>query len=140
VRAERVVLRVGSGGPAGARRPWSILIHRFGAAAPWSLGIEEELYLVDRETLETVPAFSRVVPDPDERVKPELFECLVELATPVVPDAQAVLAALRSLRSELARRVQAQGITLHAAGTHALARGMGQPLVPVERYRRMAAE
>ena len=59
--------------------------------------------IVDRETLETVPAFSRVVPDPDERVKPELFECLVELATPVVPDARAALAALRSLRSELAR-------------------------------------
>ena len=116
------------------------MISNFGRAAPWSLGIEEELILVDAETLETVPAFSRVVGDGDERIKPELFECFVELATPVVPDADAARAALQGLRDELGRRAQPHGIALHAAGTHALAHGQGQPLVPVKRYERLARE
>jgi carboxylate-amine ligase len=113
---------------------------RFGAAAPWSLGIEEECFLVDAQTLQPAPAFSRLVPEPDERLKPELFECFAELTTPVVPDAPTALAALASQRRELAEQARPHGIALHAAGSHALARGRGQPIVPVERYRRLAAE
>ena len=114
--------------------------HRFGAAAPWSLGIEEEVFLVDAETLETVPAFSRVITEASERLKPELFECLVELTTPVVPDADAALAELRRLRAELAVRAAAHQVLVHSAGTHALARAAGQPIVPVPRYRHLAAQ
>src|SRR6266852_4480288 len=98
VRARRVVLRVGGLGPAGARDSREVIESRFGSARPWSLGIEEELFLVDAETLETVPAFSRVVGEPTERLKPEVFECLVEIATPVVEDADGVLPELRRLR------------------------------------------
>jgi hypothetical protein len=47
--------------------------HRFGAAAPWSLGLEEELFLVDAGSLATVPAFSQLAGEGDERLKPELF-------------------------------------------------------------------
>ena len=109
----------------------------FGWAPPGSLGIEEELVFVDAETAEAVPAFSRVVGVPTAELKPELFECLAELATPVMPDADAALEALERLRGELADRARPQGVTLHAAGAHALARGDGQPLVPLERYRRL---
>jgi carboxylate-amine ligase len=114
--------------------------HRFGRAPAWTLGIEEEVFLVDAETLQTSPAFSQVVPEPSDRLKPELFECFVELTTPVVPGAEAALAELRRLRAELAERAAPHRILLHAAGTHALARGAGQRIVPVERYERMAAE
>jgi glutamate---cysteine ligase / carboxylate-amine ligase len=114
------------------------LIHHFGRAGPGSLGIEEEVVLVDAETAETVPAFSRVVGAPSAELKPELFECIVELATPVMPAASTALAELRRLRTELAERAEPHGIALHAAGAHALARGAGQPLVPLERYRRLA--
>ncbi len=113
---------------------------RFGSARPWSLGIEEELFLVDAETLETVPAFSRVVGEPTERLKPEVFECLVEIATPVVEDADGVLPELRRLRGEVAERAAAEGLAVLVAGTHALARGAGQPIVPIPRYERMAKE
>jgi carboxylate-amine ligase len=116
------------------------VIQRFGASAPWSLGVEEEVFLVDAQSFETVPAFSRVVSAPGERMKPELFECLVELTTPVLPNAESVLATLESLRAELADLARPHQIALHAAGTHALARGEGQPIVPLERYRRMVAE
>jgi carboxylate-amine ligase len=114
--------------------------HRFGRAEPWTLGIEEEVLLVDGETFQTVPAFSRVVGQPSDELKPELFEAFVELATPVVPDAQSALTELRRLRAELTDRASAHGVVLHAAGSHAIAHGAGQPLVPLERYKRMAAE
>jgi carboxylate-amine ligase len=112
----------------------------FGAAAPWSLGVEEELFLVDARTFATAPAFSEVVGEPDERIKAEVFECLAEVATPVVADGSAALAELRRLRAELATRAARHGVRVHAAGAHALAHGDGQPLVPTERYQRMAAE
>ena len=112
-------------------------VESFGRAEPGSLGIEEELVLVDAATSEAVPGFSRVVEVPDAELKPELFECLVELATPVAPDATAALEELRRLRRELAARAERHGIALHAAGAHAVARGAGQPLVPLERYRRL---
>jgi carboxylate-amine ligase len=114
--------------------------HRFGAAAPWSLGLEEELFLVDAGSLATVPAFSQLAGEGDERLKPELFECFVELTTPVVVDAREALTVLRRLREELAQRGRASGVAIHAAGTHALAHGRGQRIVPVERYRRLKAK
>src|SRR4051812_50166260 len=79
-----------------------------------------------------------VVGTPTAELKPELFACLAELATPVVPDAAAVLGALQRLRADLTARADAHGLTLHAAGSHAVARGEREPLVALERYRRLA--
>jgi carboxylate-amine ligase len=110
----------------------------FGRELPYALGIEEELFLVDGSTFEAVPEFSRVVGEPTDELKPELFECLVEIATPVVPDADAGLAELCRLRAELLARAEPLGVTLFSAGSHALARGADQPLVPLERYRKLA--
>jgi carboxylate-amine ligase len=109
----------------------------WGSAPPFSLGVEEELFLVDRETLETAPVFAQVVPEPDERFKPELFACLVETTTPVCHDADEVLEQLVSLRRELLERARREGATAVAAGTHPLARGDGQPLVPLPRCERL---
>ena len=55
-----------------------------------------------------------------------------------MPDAEAVLGELRRLRGELLARAAPRGFTLYAAGSHALARGADQPLVPLERYRKLA--
>jgi carboxylate-amine ligase len=106
----------------------------FGGSAPWSLGVEEELFLVDERTLETVPLFSEVVPEPGPRLKPELFACIVEITTPICTDAEGVLEELRKLRREVAARAGVHGATILAAATHPLARGAGQPIVPKQRY------
>ena len=59
-------------------------LSRFGAAPPWSLGVEEELMLVDSETIEPArDGYSRVFGEATERIKPELFESFVEITTPV---------------------------------------------------------
>jgi carboxylate-amine ligase len=112
--------------------------HRFGDASPWTLGIEEEVILVDASTLATTPAFSRVVGGSRDGFKPEVFECIVELVTPVLADAPAALAELHRLRRELTGVAAAEDVRVHAAGTHALAHGAGQPIVPLERYERLA--
>jgi glutamate---cysteine ligase / carboxylate-amine ligase len=128
---------MGGGGAAGARDPREV---SFGSSAPWSLGVEEELFLVDRETLDAAPVFSRAVPEPTERIKPEVFECLVELATPVCADAFELMHELQRLRIEADALAGPHRATVVAIGTHPLASTDGQPIVPVERYERMAAE
>ncbi|HET7568705.1 MAG TPA: YbdK family carboxylate-amine ligase [Gaiellaceae bacterium] len=114
--------------------------HRFGSAPPWSLGVEEELMLVDAETLEPArDGFSRVFGEASERVKPELFESFVEIVTGVHETADEVEAELRALRREVAERAAAHGLAVIAVGSHPTARGH-PPVVPVERYLRMEAE
>ena len=115
-------------------------LSRFGAAPPWSLGVEEELMLVDSDTLEPArDGFSRVFGEATERIKPELFESFVEITTPVVETPEQVEAELRALRNEVSERAAAHGFTLLATGSHPTARGR-VPIVPVERYLRMNAE
>ena len=107
----------------------------WGSAPPFSLGVEEELFLVDRDTLEAAPDFERVVPEPDAHLKPELFACLVETTTPVCCDADEVLAELRRLREKVSTAA-----TFVAAGTHPLTRGAEQQILPLPRYARLREE
>jgi glutamate---cysteine ligase / carboxylate-amine ligase len=109
----------------------------FGGAEPWTLGVEEELFFVDAETLEAAPGFSRVVGSGDEHVKPEVFESIVEVATGVLPDACAVLDDLTKRRSAIAARAGSHGLRIYAAGTHSLAHAYDQAIVPVRRYQKM---
>ncbi len=112
----------------------------FGLSAPWSVGVEEELFLVDAQTLETAPIFPAVVPEPGPRLKPELFACIVETTTPVCADADEALAELVRLRREVAARTAVHGATVLAAGTHPTAVGAGQPIVPEQRYLDLVAK
>jgi glutamate---cysteine ligase / carboxylate-amine ligase len=115
-------------------------LSRFGSAPPWSLGVEEELMLVDAETLEPArDGFSRVFGEATERIKPELFESFVEITTTVVETPEQVEAELRDLRSEVAERAAKHGLSVLATGSHPTARGR-IPIVPVERYQRMKTE
>jgi carboxylate-amine ligase len=112
--------------------------HRFGEAEPGTLGVEEELFFVDPGTLDVAAGFSQVVGEGDARVKAEVFESLVELATPVLPDARAVLAALAGMRAEIAGRAATHGLQIYAAGAHPLASGDDQQIVPLPRYEQLA--
>ena len=115
-------------------------LSRFGAAPPWSLGVEEELMLVDAETLEPAQdGFSRVFGEATERIKPELFESFVEITTSVVETAEEAEGELRSLREEVAERAGERGLAVLATGSHPTARGRF-PIVPVERYQRLKAK
>jgi carboxylate-amine ligase len=115
-------------------------LSRFGAAPRWSLGVEEELMLVDAETLEPArDGFSRVFGQATDRIKPELFESFVEITTTVVETPQEAEAQLRTLREEVADRAAPHGFAVLATGSHPTARGR-VPIVPVERYHRLKAK
>lgn len=112
----------------------------FGRSAPGSLGVEEELFLVDARTHETVPIAAQVVSTPDARVKHELFACVVEITTPISSDATAVLDELRRLRGDVAALAEPFGAVILASGTHPTARGEGQALSPDPVYVEVAAQ
>jgi len=115
-------------------------LSRFGAAQPWSLGVEEELMLVDSETLEPArDGYSRVFGEATERIKPELFESFVEITTPVASTPEEVESELRALRHEVGERAAEHGLAVLATGSHPTTRGP-VPLVPVERYWRLKAQ
>jgi carboxylate-amine ligase len=113
---------------------------QFGSTPPWSLGVEEELMLVDAETLEPAQdGFSRVFGKATERIKPELLESFVEITTSIVGAPEEAEAELRLLRHEVAERAAEHGLAVLATGSHPTARAR-VPIVPVERYRRLKAK
>ena len=111
----------------------------FGRAEPWTLGVEEELFFVDAGALDVRSGYSLVVGEGDDRVKPEVFESLVELTTPVLPDAAAVHAELARMRIEIDGRAALHGLNIYAAGSHPLAVGTDQEIVPLPRYEQLFA-
>jgi carboxylate-amine ligase len=115
-------------------------LSRFGSSPAWSLGVEEELMLVDAETLEPArDGFSRAFGEATERIKPELFESFVEITTTAVETPDDAEAQLGALRREVAERAAVHGLAVLATGSHPTARGR-VPLVPVERYLRLKAK
>jgi carboxylate-amine ligase len=112
--------------------------HAFGRFL--TLGVEEELMLVDTREHALASGVSRILPERTERLKTELFECVVETTTPICESAEQVLEELRGLRAEVAGRAGEAGLALLASGSHPFSRGDEQEIVPEDRYRKMKAE
>jgi carboxylate-amine ligase len=112
--------------------------HAFGRFL--TLGVEEELMLVDARSLALASGVSRILPERTDRLKTELFECVVETTTPVCESVEQADEELRGLRREVLRRAQAAGLDVLASGAHPFSRGDEQEIVPEDRYRTMKAE
>src|SRR5215210_7486754 len=113
----RARLRTG-GGPRGARgNAVSEPAHRFGEGEPFSVGLEEELLLVDPETLQLSHTADQVLERstlPRERLDHEAFLAEMENRTSPVGSAADAASELREGRAAAA----AAGATLLAAGLH----------------------
>jgi carboxylate-amine ligase len=103
-----------------------------------TLGVEEELMLVDAETLALAPGVERLLGP--EGWKTELFSCLIETNTPVCDSPAAALGELVRLRREVREAAAREGLAVAAAGTHPFSRAEGQPIVQEPRYLKMIAE
>ena len=107
----------------------------FGESAPWSVGIEEELMLLDASTFEPVDAVELFVGDADGgRLKTELHASIVELNTDTCRDGDSAVAALRSLRAHAAGIAAAHGLAIAGAGAHPTAAYGSLQLVREKRY------
>ena len=106
--------------------------HAFGGSSRWSVGIEEELFVLDRHALTPAPVPEEVLDG--TRVKAELFRTMLELNTGVCPgpaEAGAELAALRRMARD---RLVGAGLVLAASGTWPTAVSEEQPVTPVAGY------
>jgi carboxylate-amine ligase len=106
-----------------------------------TLGVEEELMLLDAETFLPAAASHHIVGEIDAgTLKTELHASVIELATPVCGDVAEVVASLRELRLEAAKRAADHGVVIAAGGSHPTAAIDSLPVVQEERYLTMIDE
>jgi glutamate---cysteine ligase / carboxylate-amine ligase len=107
----------------------------------YSVGIEEELMILDQETLELVIAIDRLQEDsPHGEIKPELMESVLEVATKPCADMTEASAQLRGLRRQVQDTAGGHGLCIGSAGTHPFARWEDQRITPSDRYRDLVDE
>ena len=111
--------------------------HTFGREAPYRLGMEEELFLVEPDSRALAHEASELLP----RIRPaggsvihDTYEALVETTSPIVDAAPAGARSLADLRDAL----RDAGATLLGAGLHPAAEFADVVHVPAERYRAIA--
>jgi carboxylate-amine ligase len=110
--------------------------HRFDGPR-YTIGIEEELMILDADSLDLVSAIDAIVDaEPTSgQIKPEFLESVLEIATAPCADVPAVAAELLALRTLAGERARARGLQIGAAGTHPFARWEDQRVVSDDRYR-----
>src|SRR3954467_14834281 len=113
---------------------------RFDAPDALGIGIEEELFLLDGETLDLLPRARDVLTrvDGDPRFKLELPAAQLEIVTPPCADVDAAVDALRAARRDLAAAAAPLG-RLMTAGAHPTAAELGV-LTDDPRYQRTLDE
>jgi carboxylate-amine ligase len=111
--------------------------HAFKAGlGPYTVGIEEELMILDPQSLDLVDAIEQLVGERDNgSIKPELHECVLEIATQPAPNASVAGKELRGLRREVRHRAEAHGLTICSAGTHPFAKWEDHRISAGQRYR-----
>ena len=117
--------------------------HRF-TGPSYTLGIEEELMIVDQETLDLTNSIEGLLADLAHTnakgdVKPELMESVCEIATTPCQDAAEAGAQLAALRRTVQSVASEKGLAIGAAGTHPFAMWEDQRIVSRPRYRDLIA-
>jgi carboxylate-amine ligase len=107
----------------------------FDDATPLTVGIEEELMLLDAETLELAPRAPELLRalGGDPRFKLELPAAQLELLTPPSQTVADAARALRAARRDLAAAARALGLRVAGAGAHPFSAPLGE-LNAGERY------
>jgi carboxylate-amine ligase len=120
-----------------------VLDHKFNGP-PFTVGIEEELMLVDAESLDLAQAIEPFLARlPDEfagQVKPELMQAVLEIATKPCANVGEAGEELRRLRQVVIDSAEQQGLRIGAAATHPFALCEDQRVVDRPRYRELVEE
>jgi carboxylate-amine ligase len=118
--------------------------HRF-TGPSYTIGVEEELMIVDGETLDLASSIEGLletladVPKEGE-VKPELMESVCEIATDPCRNTDEVGAQLRALRRLTQQAALERGLAIGSSGTHPFAMWEDQRVVAQPRYRDLIAD
>jgi carboxylate-amine ligase len=118
----------------------------FEASQDFTVGIEEEFAIIDRETLSLVPRFEelRDAAQADEvlakSVAGELISSEVEIRSQKVDDFATALADQRDNRARLFKLAADRGLLLGATGTHPWSPWQEQKIIDTEHYQRLRQE
>ncbi len=113
-------------------------------AARYTIGIEEEYQIVDRNTgqlrSQIVPILKKGAPFFGEQIKPEMLQPTVELISKVYPNIMVARSETRRLRAKLACLLAEEGLALISAGTNPGSLWMDQLTTPNPRYDELLEE
>jgi carboxylate-amine ligase len=111
------------------------------AGPNYTIGIEEELMILDAGTLELRSAIEELLEaSPSEQVRPELMESVLEIATTPQPNTAKAGEELRGLRRHIRETAAARGLAIGSAGTHPFAMWEEQRIVGRSRYRDLVSD
>jgi carboxylate-amine ligase len=104
----------------------------------YTVGVEEELMILDQSSLDLVNAIHTILTDPPPgAIHPELLQSVLEIATPVCANVPEAGAALRELRTNVRDHAAKHDLLIGSAGTHPFARWEEQRIVRDDRYREL---
>src|SRR3954452_23688938 len=107
----------------------------------YTVGIEEELMILDEQSLALVNAIERLQEEsPHGEIKPELMESVLEVSTHPCADLTEAAAQLRGLRRQVSDTAERHGLCIGSAGTHPTARWEDQRITASDRYRDLVDE
>jgi carboxylate-amine ligase len=105
-----------------------VIEQAFGRSPAWSVGVEEELMLLDERTHQPVAAAPRLLEHAPAGVKAELFATVLETTTGICTDPHEAAAELVQLRRRAAELAEPEGLVIAAAGSHPFASPEHQPI------------
>jgi carboxylate-amine ligase len=106
--------------------------------------VEEELWILDAESLELVPAVDKIVAGAEGRTLPgvlktELHASVVEATNEIASSVDEAVERLAELRTAAAEIAREHGLVMAAAGSHPTSRPLEQEIAPAKRYRDFVA-
>jgi glutamate---cysteine ligase / carboxylate-amine ligase len=109
----------------------------FDRSAGWSVGVEEELMLVDEQTFDLVPAAAQVlarVGESEPSPKQELLTSMLETTTGACASTDEAGARMRAERAKARDLLAPHGLRLLASGSHPFATPEDQPIADQPAY------
>ncbi len=111
---------------------------------PFSIGVEEEYLLVDRDTCELAAAPAGLMEacraDLEAQVSPEFLQCQIEIGTRVCADIAGARDELKRLRASVARHASRHNLAPIAAACHPFADWKAQHHTDRDRYNALSRD
>lgn len=109
----------------------------YGRSAPFTLGVEEELQLVNADSFDLTSRYAEVFGEAarhDDRIKEELLQSTVEVATEPRRTVAEAIAEAGELRRSAHDYAEGHGVRVLSAGTHPFSRYEHQDVTEKQRY------
>ena len=117
--------------------------HHF-TGPPFTVGVEEELMIVDSRSMELVSAIEEMIDsvphETEGEVKPELLQSVLEISTDVCRSVAEAGGQLEELRRRVRETAESKDLTIGSAATHPFARWEDQQVTDGHVHASVAGE